>query len=113
MLLNPLGGGEGGLRYAEAHKKEKKKKHSLPDLEPIGFDRVMQSNLFILIPEAIRAPLMRTLFFLYIPHPNPRGSTQSISICMVELSSMFFFLRSVSLHYGYVHVCTEKKIHRD
>lgn len=74
----------------QRHTKKREKKHSRPDLEPIGFDRVMQSNLFILIPEAIRAPLMRTLFFLYIPCSNPRGSTQSISICMVACFVLFF-----------------------
>lgn len=48
-------------RYADAHKI-----YSRADLESIGFDRMMQSNLFSLILEAITVPLMRTLLFLYI-----------------------------------------------
>lgn len=50
---------------------------------------MMQSNLFILIPEAIRAALMRTLFFSV--HPlTPRG-----------LSSIYIYLHGSIIHQVY------------
>lgn len=87
---------------------KKNQKHPQPDLEPTRFDRVMQSNLFILIPEAIRAPLMRTLFFLYTPPPQRLNSIY-IYLHGRIIQHVLFFLRSVSLHHGYVRVCTGKK----
>lgn len=56
---------------------------------------MMQSNVYILIPEAIRAALMRTLFFSYIsPYPQRAQLNLYLSAWQYYPSG----LQSVGLH---------------
>lgn len=67
---------------------------------------MMQSNLFILIPEAIRTALMRTLFFFFFcTSSNPRG-LNSIYIYLHGsiIRQVYKVLAYIEVIYIYTHI---------